>query len=57
MVMFQNGKVIVTSLGCCWSSGGTPHSPDGCRGMEGDSGIIIKDVCEMACEILVGDWC
>ena len=27
MVMFQNHQVIVTSLGCCWYSGGTPRVP------------------------------
>ena len=28
VVMFQNHQVIVTSLGCCWYSGGTPQSPN-----------------------------
>ena len=26
VVMFQNRQVIVTSLGCCWYSGGTPQN-------------------------------
>ena len=54
--------MIVTSSGCFWNSGGCrPQSQlleflqrpmeDGCRGMEGDSSIFIKDICEMACEI------
>ena len=54
--MCQNRQVIVTSLACCWYSGGAPQSPDfwsscnarekmGEWGMEGDSDIVIEDVC------------
>ena len=56
VVMFQNHQKMVTFFGCCWYSGGAPQSPnywvpatcreDRCRGMEGDSGIVIEDVCE-----------
>ena len=50
--MLQNRQVMVTSFGCCWYSGGAPRASivdageDGCRGMQGDSGIVIEDVCE-----------
>ena len=56
-VVCQNCQVIVTSFDCCWCSVSVPPESwlvellqrpweDGCRGMEGDSGIAIKDVCE-----------
>ena len=46
----------MTSFGWCWCSGNTPQSPDcwsSCNirgnidagGMEGDSGIVMDDVC------------
>ena len=51
-------------FGCCWCSGDTPQSSDcgsscnvqgnmgaGGGGMEGDSGILMEDVCDMTCEI------
>ena len=60
--------MIVTSFGCCWYSGGAPQSPDcwsscniwgkmGVRQMEGDSGIVIEDVCEDRMHNLGGGWC
>ena len=56
LVTFQNGQVMVTSFGWCWCSGETPHSPDrwsscnvrgniGAGVMEGDSGIVMKELC------------
>ena len=56
-MMLQDRQVMITSFGCCWYSGGAPQSPDcwsSCNvwekmdagGMEEDSGIIMKDVCE-----------
>ena len=66
VVMFQNRQVIVTSLGCCWYSGGTTQSPDcwsscnvrgktGAGGMEDDSGIATEHVCEDGMRNLGGE--
>ena len=60
--------MIVTSFGCCWYSGGAPQSPDcwsscniwgktGVGQMEGDSGIVIEDVCEDGMHHVGGGWC
>ena len=55
VVMFQNGQVIVTSLGYCLYIGGSTQSPNcwsSCNvGLDGnDSDIVIEDICErMAC--------
>ena len=61
VAMFQNHQVIVTSLGYCWYSEIPPKVPivgvpatSGGRWvreeMEGDSNIVIEDVCErMSC--------
>ena len=51
VVVCQNRQVIATCLGCCWYSGDTPRVPatsveKWMRGMEGDSGIVIEDICE-----------
>ena len=51
VVVCQNRQVIATCLGCCWYSGGAPRVPatsaeKWVRGMEGDSGIAIEDICE-----------
>ena len=54
--MCQNRQVIVTPFGCCCYSGGAPQGPDcwsSCKvqgkmsvvEMEGDSGIVIEDLC------------
>ena len=61
VVMFQNGQVIVTSLGYCLYIGGSTQSPNcwssynvwrkkGAGGDGNDSDIVIEDICErMAC--------
>ena len=63
-VMCQNRQVIIISLGYCWYSGGASQSPDcwscnvrgkmGAGEMEGDSGIVIEDVCEDGTQNLGG---
>ena len=62
VVMCQNRQMIVTSLGCSWYSGGSLQSLDcwsscnvqgkTCGEMEGNSSIVIEDICErIACKI------
>ena len=56
---------MVTSFGCYWWSGSTLQSPDcwsscnvrgkmGAGRMEGDSGIVMEDVCENGMQYLGG---
>ena len=56
LVTFQNRQVMMTSFGWCWCSGETPQSPNcwsscnvrgniGAGVMEGDSGIVMEEVC------------
>ena len=62
VVMCQKRQMIVTSLGCSCYSGGSPQNLDcwsscniqrkTCGGMEGNSSIVIEDICaRMACKI------
>ena len=51
--MFQNHQAMVTSFGCCWNCRGPlplllvfGAGEDGCGGMQGDSSIVIEDLCE-----------
>ena len=68
VMMLQNCQVMVTSFGCCWYSGGAPQSPDcwsscnvrekiGATGIEGESGIVMEDVCEDGMQNLGEGWC
>ena len=62
VVMCQNCQVIVTSLGCCWYSGGTPQSLDcwnscniwgkvGAGGWRVIAVLLLKMYVRIACEI------